>query len=163
MPVNKTKTPEEIEKESDMNPEFEFDPILDILKEADEKLNLIKVSSNKKDKGKKKKTKSSKGGKGKKGKVVKEATDQEDKLDVKKKLDKTKSEENEPNDEGLDDVSTKEDNDKIGNSEKRNKNVKRKKGKGKKKKKAKGKVSQRINFALNIQENDPDDKNLQVK
>ena len=32
MPVNKTKTPEEIEKESDMDPEFEFDPILDILK-----------------------------------------------------------------------------------------------------------------------------------
>ena len=55
VPVNKTKTPEEIEKESDMNPEFEIDPILDILREADEKLNIIKATPTKKEKAQKKK------------------------------------------------------------------------------------------------------------
>ena len=60
MPVNKTKTPEEIEKESDMNPEFEIDPILDILREADEKLNIIKATPTKKEKTQKKKSKSAK-------------------------------------------------------------------------------------------------------
>merc|ERR1719322_856178 len=87
MPVNKTKTPEEIEKESDMDPEFEFDPILDILKEADEKLNLIKTTPTKKEKAQKKK--SSKVAKGQEGKTIKDAT--KDKTSTKKSK-KTKGE-----------------------------------------------------------------------
>ena len=43
-----------------MPPEFEFDPILDIIKEADEKLNFIKTTPSKKESGKGKKKKSSK-------------------------------------------------------------------------------------------------------
>ena len=159
--MNKTKTPEEIEKESDMNPEFEIDPILDILREADEKLNIIKATPTKKEKAQKKKSKSSKTAKGKKAKGIKEEND--DKKDKKKKVDKDASDKS---DESLETKSTKDNKKKNETIEKTNKpkstKGKSKKGKGKKKKKSKSKISNRINSALGIHQKESDDKNLQV-
>lgn len=157
MPVNKTKTPEEIEKESDMSPEFEFDPILDILKEADEKLNIIKTTPSKKDKAQKKKSKSSKNAKAKKGKTTKEATN--DKKGGKKNVEKEASGKN---DDTLENTSMEKDAPKAISTEKRNKSTKSKKSKGKKKKKNKGKINNRINRAIGIHEKESDDRNLKV-
>ena len=157
MPVNKTKTPEEIEKESDMNPEFEFDPILDILKEADEKLNIIKTTPTKKDKAQKKKSKSSKNAKAKKGKTTKEATN--DKKGSKKKVEKEVSDKN---DDVLENTSSEKDVTKAISTEKKHKATKPKKSKGKKKKKNKGKINNRINRAIGIHEKESDDRNLKV-
>lgn len=177
MPVTKIKTLEEIEKETDMNPEFEWDPILDIIQEADDKLKLIKTTSNKKEPGnvkkaKSSKTKSSKGQeKGKKGKFTKKKDDQEpvenestsfkadktganlDNVDKERKIDELKSMELGSSTAALSTVKTK------------NKKTKGKANKAKKSKKAKrksNKISQRISSALRLDDSKSNDKMLQV-
>ena len=177
MPVTKIKTLEEIEKETDMNPEFEWDPILDIIQEADDKLKLIKTTSNKKEpvkvkKAKSSKTKGSKGQeKGKKGKFTKKKDDQEpvenestsfkadktganlDNVDKERKIDELKSMELGSSTAALSTVKTK------------NKKTKGKANKGKKSKKAKrksNKISQRISSALRLDDSKSNDKMLQV-
>ena len=179
MPVNKTKTMEEIEKESDMHPEWEFDPILDIIKEADEKLKLIKTVPSKKEKSKVKKGKSkSKASKSKKVKNTKVKEDIESTEDtkivsegddkdsgLKDSADKTEEEESE-------EIKLMEDTDPSADNEptkkKKKKVIKGKKNKTKKTKKPKlklNKVSRRIAMALklNDENTEPDDKMLQVK
>ena len=177
MPVNKTvKTMEEIEKESDMPPEFEFDPILDIIKEADEKLNFIKTVPKKEPgKGKKKKSSKTKVSKANKAKKVSVKNDQEqgESLSANSNSEPTKS----SSEDDILDQDTKEDslesiNNKNGNKKQaksgktRNKTAKRKKSKGKKGKKTKresDKISERINLAMNLVDTNVDDKLLQVK
>ena len=177
MPVNKTiKTMEEIEKESDMPPEFEFDPILDIIKEADEKLNFIKTTPSKKEsgKGKKKKSSKTKVSKANKSKKVSVKNDQ----DPGESLPAISSSEATISRSGDDivDPDTKDDalesvNEKNGDKkqtqsgEKKHKLTKRKKKKGKKGKKTSrksNKISGRINLAINLVDNNEDDKSLQV-
>ena len=175
MPANKTKTMEEIEKESDMSPEFEFDPILDIIKEADEKLKLIKTTSNKNEKAKVKKGKSSKGKvtKGKKGKVSKNKDDRETSIDAPNDIDSSQAQTS-PND-----VSTKSTKKgtleksgdgninsdveiKAKSKSKGNKTKKRKSKKDKKAKRKQNKISQRISLALRLRDGKLDDTTLKV-
>ena len=178
MPVNKTiKTMEEIEKESDMPPEFEFDPILDIIKEADEKLNFIKTTPSKKEsgKGKKKKSSKTKVSKANKSKKVsvKNGQDPGESLPAISSSEATISSSGDDivdpdtKDNSLESVNDKNgDKKQTQSGEKKNKLTKRKKKKGKKEKKTKrksNKISGRINLALNIEDNDEDDKSLKVK
>lgn len=175
MPANKTKTMEEIEKESDMSPEFEFDPILDIIKEADEKLKLIKTTSNKNEKAKVKKGKSSKGKvtKGKKGKVPKNKDDREASIDAPNDSDSSQAQKST---NGVNTKSPKKGTlEKSGDSniisdtktkaKTKSKGSKTKKHKAKKEKKAKrkpNKISQRISLALRLQGSKLDDTTLKV-
>ena len=175
MPANKTKTMEEIEKESDMSPEFEFDPILDIIKEADEKLKLIKTTSNKNEKAKVKKGKSSKGKvtKGKKGKVPKNKDDREASIDAPNDSDSSQAQKST---NGVNTKSPKKGTlEKSGDSninsdtktktKTKSKGSKTKKHKAKKEKKAKrkpNKISQRISLALRLRGSTLDDTALKV-
>ena len=181
MPVNKTKTMEEIEKESDMHPEFEFDPILDIIKEADEKLKLIKTTPSKKVSSKVKKAKSSKtkGSKTKKGKKTKENDDKEtianaqgasENIQKKSSL-KTRTEDALEEEEGDLKITGKDDSKSASSTTKKNKKKKSAKGKKKGTKKTKkpktklnNKISHRISLALRLNDNntDTDDNVLQV-
>ena len=145
--VSKLRTLEEIEKASDdFHPRLEMDPILDILKEADEK--LITVKSPKKE--------------GTKGKKTKAST--KNKLKTKKETKpKENKDKNQPNKEQhAEDGSSK-------TKSKPKKGSKAKKSKAAKPKKAKiirskNKISERISQALRLHEINtfPDDQMLQV-
>jgi hypothetical protein len=167
---------EEIEKESDMPPEFEFDPILDIIKEADEKLNFIKTTPSKKEtgKGKKKKSSKPKTSKESKPKKVSAKNNQEpgESLPANSNSEATKSRsedailDHDTKDDSLESIKDKDGDKQASSGKKKNKTTKRKKSKGKKGKKTKrksNKISGRINLAMNLIDNDVDDKSLQVK
>ena len=167
---------EEIEKESDMPPEFEFDPILDIIKEADEKLNFIKTVPKKEPgKGKKKKSSKPKVSKANKAKKVSVKNDQEpgESLPAHPNSEVTKSSseddimDQDTKDDSLESINVKNgDKTQAQSGKKRNKSTKRKKSKGKKGKKTKrksDKISERINLAMNLKDTNVDGKLLQVK
>ena len=145
--VSKLRTLEEIEKASDdFHPRMDMDPIMDILKEADEK--LITVKSTKKE-----------GTKGKNSKVLTKT-----KSKSKKEI---KTEENEDKNQPYKDQHAEDKNSKTKNKPKKGSKAKR--GRATKPKKAKNvrgknKISQRITDALRLHKINTfsDDKMLQV-
>ena len=143
--VSKLRTLEEIEKASDdFPPRLEMDPILDILKEADEKLITIKATKKGTTKSKKEKVSKKKGLKSKKAMNSKENKDENQPA---AKKPPSKDEDSKP-------------------KKKSKKAIKGKKSRPKKAKveRKKNNISQRISNALRLSQINtfPDDQLLQV-